>query len=256
MSIVIPTSAVSVQKDFWDWMLYATSLLAALIAIFLFLPWALDRRRRPEVRISFRIAESGRPEDLRDWSHAETPDIAAGQAILIEAAIQNVGDAPGVSTLTNFVVPELFLLRCVDSASVKSTVTLNYTAGLPPDYRIRYCAPGAPTWTPGNWFAVRYELTPQPAALEKVRTKARVLFTVGDPGFNRSGGRWLPTLAAPTEPLTAHAGVAWPPRPSSWRSHLRRVRAEPFRRVLCVRGGREDVRDLVVVHKEEVIVTS
>lgn len=34
---------VSVERDLWDWVLYAVSLLAAVTAIVLFLPWALER---------------------------------------------------------------------------------------------------------------------------------------------------------------------------------------------------------------------
>lgn len=42
---------VTVERDLWDWYLYAASLCAAITAIVLFLPWALERRRRPEGRI-------------------------------------------------------------------------------------------------------------------------------------------------------------------------------------------------------------
>ena len=33
----------TVERDLWDWYLYAASLFAAITAIVLFLPWALER---------------------------------------------------------------------------------------------------------------------------------------------------------------------------------------------------------------------
>jgi hypothetical protein len=152
---MIDPATVSVDRDFWDWLLYVVSFLAAVTAIVLFLPWALERRRRPEIGYSFRFSETGRPEDLRDWFHPETIQISPGRTVLIETAIQNVGDRSGELTLLNFVLPDMFTLEMDNSTSVKATRTKNFTAGLPPDWGICYCAPSAPNWTPGNWFVCR-----------------------------------------------------------------------------------------------------
>ena len=211
LDYVIDPAIVSVDRDVWDWFLYVASLLAAVTAVVLFLPWALERRRRPEVRYAFRISDTGRPEDLRDWFHQDLIRVHARQTVLVETAIQNVGDKPGELTLLNFVVPDIFTLEMDGSTTVKATKTKNFTAGLPPNWAIVYCAPGASTWTPGNWYVARYRLTAEPEHVTSGPLDARLLLTVSDPGFNRSGQRWVPSIPPPVEPLTAHAGQPWPP---------------------------------------------
>jgi len=48
--MILEAFPVTVERDVWDWLLYAVSAIAATTAIVLFLPWALERRRRPEIR--------------------------------------------------------------------------------------------------------------------------------------------------------------------------------------------------------------
>jgi hypothetical protein len=57
----------TVERDLWDWYLYAASLCAAITAIVLFLPWTLERRRRPGVRIDWALSLDGDPAKLEDW---------------------------------------------------------------------------------------------------------------------------------------------------------------------------------------------
>jgi hypothetical protein len=71
----------SVERDLWDWVLYAVSLLAAVTAIVLFLPWALERRRRPEAKIDWALSLNGDPAKLDDWAADGVPRITPGQVI-------------------------------------------------------------------------------------------------------------------------------------------------------------------------------
>jgi hypothetical protein len=66
---------VTVERDLWDWYLYAASLCAAITAIVLFLPWALERRRRPEVRIDWALSLDGDPAKLENWPADYVPQI-------------------------------------------------------------------------------------------------------------------------------------------------------------------------------------
>jgi hypothetical protein len=95
---------VTVERDLWDWYLYAASLCAAITAIVLFLPWALERRRRPEVRIDWALSLDGDPAKLEDWPADYIPQIIPGQAIYVRVAVHNVGDRASEAALTNFVV--------------------------------------------------------------------------------------------------------------------------------------------------------
>jgi hypothetical protein len=47
--MILEAFPVTVERDGWDWFLYALSVTAAVTAIIAFLIWALELRRRPEV---------------------------------------------------------------------------------------------------------------------------------------------------------------------------------------------------------------
>jgi hypothetical protein len=241
-------TTVSLTRDAWDWLLYAASLLAAITAILLFLPWALERRRRPEVRFLWRFSSNCDPKTMEDWPPDKVLDVNPGQRVLVEASIQNVGDLPGEATLLNFVVPDIVELVSRASPALKPTVSNNATAGLPPSYRVTYFAPGATPWAPANWFSTRYELAIPPITSLGEPLCLRLLFAVSDQRFNRTGKRWVPSVVQAIEPVAAHAGQRWPPvapvRFGSWFSCIRRVRVEPSKHVLCTRGERQDVRDI------------
>ena len=143
---------VTVERDLWDWYLYAASLCAAITAIVLFLPWALERRRRPEVRIDWALSLDGDPAKLEDWPADYIPQIISGQAICVRVAVHNVGDRASEAALTNFVVPACFDLRRYSDLEAKPEFSGNPTAGLPPDYRVAYFALGLEPWAPGNSF--------------------------------------------------------------------------------------------------------
>jgi len=101
--MILEALPVAVERDGWDWLLYALSLAAAVTAIVLFLPWALERRRRPEVGFHWKFSPDGDPANLTPWSARYVPEIDPTQLFLVEAAIQNTGDKAGGDTLVNFV---------------------------------------------------------------------------------------------------------------------------------------------------------
>ena len=73
--MILEALPVAVERDGWDWLLYALSLAAAVTAIVLFLPWALERRRRPEVGFHWKFSPDGDPANLTPWSAGYVPEI-------------------------------------------------------------------------------------------------------------------------------------------------------------------------------------
>ena len=141
-AMILEAFPVAVERDGWDWLLYALSVIAATTAIVLFLPWALERRRRPEIRFQWRFSPDGDPAKLTLWSADSVPEIDPTQPFLVEAAIQNTGDKAGGDTLVNFVAPACFDLRQLGRPDAEHLTATNDTAGLPPDYsRLRRSAP-------------------------------------------------------------------------------------------------------------------
>jgi hypothetical protein len=137
------TRIVAVERDVWDWLLYAVTAVAAVTAIVVFLAWAAELRRRPEVRFSWRLSPDGDPAHLAIWPPDQVPEIKATQPFLVEAAIQNTGDKAGRDTLINFVVPDCFDLRQCAAPAVQPRHATNDTAGLPPDNRVVFFAMSA-----------------------------------------------------------------------------------------------------------------
>jgi len=252
--MILEAFPVTVERDVWDWLLYVLSLVAATTAIVLFLPWALERRRRPETRFYWRLSPDGDPAHLAVWEPDDVPEIKAAQPFLVEAAIQNTGDKAGGDTLINFVASDCFDLRQWEAPEVQPLHAGNATAGLPPDNRVVFFAPRAEPWAPPNWHMRHYQL--RYVADQPVQPlRFRLLFTVSDSRFNSGGRRWLPSIVPPLESRDASAGMPWPPVPTQrrWRIAGRRigwVRPAPLGRVACLPGERSDVRDLTVMPAE------
>jgi hypothetical protein len=240
-----PVVLATVERDLWSWYLYAASLLAAITAIVLFLPWALERRRRPEVKIDWALSLNGDPVKFDDWAAEDAPKIIPGQVICVRVAVHNVGDRASEAALTNFVVPDCFDLRNNYNPEAKPAFSGNPTAGLPPEHRVAFLPIKLEPWTPDNTFIYSYQLTYSTSSAPAQPLRTRLLFDVADSRFNRSGQRRLPSLLPPLELGHAQAGKPWPP--GSGRIWFRRVRAAPDGRVACSRGNRRDVRDLIVL---------
>jgi hypothetical protein len=236
---------VTVERDIWDWLLYALSITAATTAIVLFLPWALERRRRPEIGFLWKFSPDGDPAKSAPWPADYVPEVDPTRPLLVEAAIQNTGDKAGGDTLANFVVPDCFDLRDHTRPEAEHLTAINDTAGLPPEYRVVFAAPRPEPWTPGNWYLWKYRLQYSTAKPCDRPIRVRLLFDVSDSRFNSRGRRWLPSLLPPLELQGASAGMPWPPRPM--RRRWRRARAEPPSRVVCAPGDRRDIRDLIVM---------
>ena len=253
--MILEAFPVTVERDVLDWLLYAVSAIAATTAIVLFLPWALERRRRPEIRFQWKFSPDGDPAKLILWPPDYVPEVNPTQPFLVEAAIQNIGDKAGGDTLINFVAPDCFALRQLGKPEAEHLSATNDTAGLPPEYRVVFAAPRAEPWTPGNWYLWQYRLQHSSARQGDRPFPVRLLFDVSDSRFNSHGRRWLPSLLPPSELQGASAGTPWPPVPirrrwrmATWR--IRWVRAAPRDRVVCSPGTRRDIRDFTVVPAE------
>lgn len=239
-------AAASVDRDLWDWLLYAVSFGAAVTAIVLFLPWALERRRRPEIQINWALSLDGDPANVDDWPADHAPKVTPGQVVCVRVAILNVGDRASEGALANFVVPDCFELRNSYNPEAKPLLSGNLTAGLPPEHRVAFFAPRPDPWAPGTWFMLTCQLTYSTSSNPDQPLRTRLQFEISDNRFNRSGRRWLPNLLPPSEQGDAQAGEPWPP-PGSRRPRLAWVHAAPRGRVACSRGTRRDVRDLTVL---------
>src|SRR5207245_1092332 len=97
--------------------------------------WILAQRRRPEVAFLWRVSESGDSEQMVPLRQEAKPVIRQGDKITVEASIQNVGDATAERALVNFVVPECFALKGLDSTSSAARTASNKTAGHSPEFR-------------------------------------------------------------------------------------------------------------------------
>ena len=129
----------------------------------------------------------------------------------------DAGDKAGHDTLINFVASDRFDLHQVETPDGKPAPSGNATAGLPPDTRVVFFAPRAAPWAPPNWQMRHYRL--RYVADSPVQPlRFRLLFTVSDSRFNRSGRRWLPSLVPPSESQGAPVGTPWPPKRSSRRT--------------------------------------
>jgi hypothetical protein len=242
------TRVITVERDVWDWLLYAVTALAAVTAIVVFLAWAAELRRRPEIRFHWRLSPDGDPAHLAIWPPDEVPEIKATQPFLVEAAIQNTGDKAGRDTLINFAVPDCFDLRQRAAPEVEPPHATNDTAGLPPDNRVVFFAPRPEPWTPVNWHLRQYRLRYVADQCNRPLS-LRLLFTVTDSRFNSRGWRWLPSIVPPLESQSAPMGTPWPPTRASRRT-IRWARAEPRGRVACLPAERSDIRDLIVMPAE------
>jgi hypothetical protein len=242
------TSIVTLGRDVWDWLLYAVTAVAAIAAIIAFLPWAAERRRRPEVRILWSLSTDSDSAHMVTWGPDEVPEVKAREPFLVGAAIQNTGDKASTDTLINFVVPDCFEL-CQSASQEEPARSANETAGLPPDFRVVFFAPRPGLWAPANFHLLHYRLRyAGPQRDEPL--KVRLLFRVSDGRFNGSGRRLLPSIVPILENVDAAVGTPWPPEPAR-RRRIRRARAEPHGRVVCLPGERSDVRDVIVLPDEE-----
>jgi hypothetical protein len=240
---------VTVARDTWDWLLHAVTAVAAVTAIVVFLAWAAELRRRPEILFQWKFSPDGDPAHLAIWPPDKVPEIKATQPFLVEAAIQNTGDKAGRDTLINFVAPDCFELRQRGRPEVEPLHAGNDTAGLPPDHRVVFIAPRAEPWTPVNWYLTQHRLQYlEPDQCDRP-LPIRLLFDVSDSRFNSRGWRWLPSIVPTLEFQGAPVGTPWPPTPSRRRT-VRWARAEPRGRVVCLPGNRRDIRDLLVMPAE------
>jgi hypothetical protein len=243
---------VHLFRDGWDLLALIITIAAGTTALIVFIPWALERRRRPEGRLLWQLAIDGRGEGLADWPPELMPNLPRGSAILVRVAMLNVGDQPASDVLANFVAPSCIALSRVTDPPQRPTASTDEIAGLLPDERVTYFG-----WTgrvaPGDWLSRDYllKLTPRLEG-RRLPIRVRLRFSVSENRFNATGRRWLPALLRPLErdrvSTKMRAGTRWPPH--RVRRRFRWVRAAPRKRVLCTAGERTDTRDLMLVARK------
>jgi hypothetical protein len=234
--------ATSTLRDGWDWLTFWLTIVGATTATILFWSWTLERRRRPEARIVWFHAEDCQAGSLREWSETDIPRLGTGETLLVRAAMRNIGDAIAESVLTNFVAATCLTLTDHDARQAVPASAGNLIAGLPPDNSVTYFGK-ATTLAGGDWLIRDYLIERKP---NTSAGKARVLFDLSCPRFNARGRRWLPSFVfrpGDEEEFVAAAGTKWPPA-HAMRRWPRCIHAMPRKRVVCMPGGRRDVRDI------------
>jgi hypothetical protein len=209
----------------------AFGVAASTAAIVAFAYWVLEQRRRPEIRFLWRYATSESDGDLVNWDTTEYLPVGAGSTLLIEASVRNVGDASAQRALTNFVAPT----SAGDLKRVPTIVGGASIAFLVQEFQL----------PPSEWFLQRFVLE-----LPDHEARLRLTFKLTDNRLNSSGRRWLPSRLAGVDEPDSEWGERWPPPRPQIRQQWSRIRALPKDRPWCVKGERQDIRDLLVVGQD------
>lgn len=178
--------------------------LASLVAIFAFVPWASQQRRRPELEMLWKIAPTGDVDDLAAWAPGTVAEVPHGP-VIVEASVLNVGDATATVAESNFYVPGALGLERWRGDEDDSPN---------PDaepYPIRFL-PKTFAVAPGNWFQQRFRLSvpddpgqPFPAHVRSERGTLECDRSpvAPEPGFDR----WGRGTNAPGNTLAADRSV-------------------------------------------------
>jgi hypothetical protein len=231
------------NRDKWDWVVLGVGLAAGATAIVGFLFWIARQRRRPEVDFLWRLASTGDPARFARWMQDDNAKITVGDTILVEASIQNIGDAAAARALANFVVPDCFsLMMYPDPSRAQMRTSHNSIAGIGPDYGVNFVAPERELHV-GMWWQLRFSLT-----LERAPNSSgvRLLMEIGDERLNANGWRWFWSLMPADKQEGAPHGTPWPPPRHRRRLGFLRVGARDGNRIYCTPGLRRSTRDLVV----------
>ncbi len=170
-----------------------------------------------------------------------------GETFLVEASVQNCGDASGERSLTNFVVNACVKLesypRREDAAQPLDGQ--NGIAGFPPGLWTRWFARER-TFYPALCWQQRYLLTVES---EPERGGIRLLMVLSDDRLNATGRRLLPSLISEDQwDDPAPYGDPWPGDREHRRRHVGRIRMKPRDEpIRAARGERKSVRDVEVI---------
>jgi len=231
--------SVATRRDGFDWALWCVGFAAASVALFGFVEWVREQRRRPEVEFLWLVSTDGQEASLEPWPSDKTISIRSGQSLIVEVSIRNVGNATGARSITNFVVPAVLDLGRVRQGGGGGVRVQNKIAGLPPNFGANYLHDGT-DWYPNLWWQQRFRVTLTPG--ERVPPKMRLLMEVSD---DRLSPRGRPRRAfgwSQGEP-DAGAGEPWPSG-SAAKPRFQRIEPLPEGRPWCGPGWRRDIRDL------------
>lgn len=237
MSLV---AAADAGRNWLGWTTGLTGLVAFVTGTITFIKWSLNLRRRPEVRYRWQFSPTGEIEDLREWSPTDQQVVNPGEEFLVLVAIQNLGDATGETTLTNFVAPDVFELRRSDDPQQDPLTSRNEAVGFTPDKRVVFFA-AERRWYPTMWWMhiFRLKLKRDPSS-----ERLRLMLEVSDDRLNATGSRWCPSYTFSENSSPPDLSSEWPG--SKLRRMLRWIEAKPRKHVRCSLGVRQDVRELSI----------
>jgi len=240
------TQQVTVARDGWDVVVLVVGLAAGISAIVGFGYWILAQRRRPEVAFLWKVSASTVSDGMEAWPQGHRPVVRPGDTIVVEASIQNVGDATAERALVNFVVPDCFTLERVGDTPSGVLTSANRTAGHPPVFGVHFIAIKTSLY-PAMWLQLRFSLKLR--HVPHSQPGARLLLEVSDDRLNGRGSRWFPSLPAPVELPTYSISEAWPIK-LRLRRDWRRIKVGHLGadNVMCYPGGRQTTRDVLFAH--------
>lgn len=232
------------SRDVWEWGALALGWAASLAALVAFVPWALERRRRPEFRIfGDLVQQDGTP---RSWPTGHNP-MAINEVLHVRIGNRNVGDTVAKDIRWNFVAPTSLHLSSTSSDPDQPRRSTDKSAGVGPDYSVTYLVGQHDFLAVGDFLPLEFSIVTDSANI--IDAQARLKLDISEPRLNATGRRWLPSLADPEilqvtgEPASG-AGTTWPPEHR--RRRPQRLHAIPLSKLKCQPGSRTAAYDIVL----------
>jgi hypothetical protein len=232
-------------RDGAEWVLYAATLAASLSALALFLPWAIERLRHPEIEMSWKYRIDGRMMGLAEWPPGEVLEVRPGEVLHVRFDLRNVGARTLERAMcmigSPFPVADDADTRA-DGGSGHEVRHRNHRIGV--DGHAWWLGHSVDAIPPGvGWFhPYKMEIPPGDCRDE---LRVRMECAVESSELNSSGSSLIPRIIR-SGPLHLAPGDPWPPRGTKVPPKLTRRTAMPRGRIYCEAGSRSDCRDLVV----------
>lgn len=210
--------------------------IAGVTAIVVFIQWALQLRRRPEVAIrwAWDIRGAGGNFDNHPWEVGHSLVTGPRQILEFRIAFENTGDALGEHTSYNLCAPRAFTMSFPSSprstARIFQGVSNRYTGPCTVLSEDEF------VWMPGSFRVIFFTLE-----IPAYEGEFTLYFEVQSDRLNATGHRWMPSMVK-WRNTAGHERSSWPRRhPGIIRRHPRSVESSPLtrwdRRVIDVQKG-------------------
>jgi hypothetical protein len=204
---------------------------AAATAIVVFIQWALQVRRRPEVAVrwAWDVHGGGGAFDQHPWVPGETLITGPLQLLQFRISLENTGDALSEHSAYNVCVPITFSMSLSGpsiSAKLSQGATNRYAG------RCWFLAEEF-VWLPGDFRLTFFDLTTPPSEGDW-----EISVDVSSDRFNATGHRWFPSMVK-WRNRQGHERAKWP------RRHPGIIRRNP-RSIAASVGSRSEQRTIVV----------